>query len=92
MSYDEIDYGRSLWFVDRFDGKEKSQKNVLSGHLVTLDEPDSSKLLLSDGATDTAMKLDMQSAAFETKFGGLARQDLLTDVPEKQSSKGCVCV
>ena len=83
MSYDETDYGRSLWFVDPSDGNEKPQNSILSGHLVTLDEPDTSSL--NDGASDAATTLDMHSAAFETKFGGLATQDLLT------ANKRCVC-
>ena len=83
MSYDEADYGRSLWFVDPFDGNEKPSKSILSGHLVTLDEPD--KPTLTEGPSDPAITLDMHSAAFETKFGGLATQDLFT------ANKRCVC-
>ena len=78
MSYEETDYGRSLWFVDTLDGKEKPQKSILSGHLVTLDEPDSSQLSLSDGSCDPTMTLNMHSAAFETKFGGAVSEDSLT--------------
>ena len=72
LSYDESDYGRSLWFVDL----DRSQKDILSGHLVTLDEPEP---LHTKAPTDPPeMTLDMCSAAFETKFGGLAAQDVFT--------------
>lgn len=84
MSYEETDYGRSLWFVDLLDGKEK---NILSGHLMMLDDQPLQSVI--DGPSQRATTLDMNSVTFEAKFGGLAPQDSLTT--DKRCTV-CVCV
>jgi len=82
LSYDEADYGRSSWFVDLSDDvKEKRpERSVSSGHLVTLDEPDLSNWLADDGS-QAQIPLGMHNATFETRFGGLAVNELSIDMP-----------
>jgi len=96
LSYDETDYGRSSWFVDLDDAtKEKRpDRSVSSGHLVTLDEPDSSNWP-ADDSNQSHIPLGMHNATFETRFGGLAVNELSIDMPPNKRFVAygiCVCV
>ena len=60
--------------------EKRPDRSVSSGYLVTLDEPDSSNWP-ADDSNQSHIPLGMHNATFETRFGGLAVNELSVDMP-----------